>query len=123
MRSPRRDVAGMLRSLHSAAVSALFALRDQGLATADAERREPWARFWRQRVSDGFVGGYERTILAAGGQGATLLPPAADDRRLLLEAYLLEKALNELRVELVDRPDRVRFPLEAVRQSIGGGDA
>jgi len=122
-RSPLRDVAGMLRSLHSAAYAALFALREQGLAPPDAERLEPWARFWHRRVSDGFVGGYERAILAAGEKGAMLLPPTADDRRLLLEAYLLEKALNELRVELVDRPDRVRFPLEAVRQTIGGGDA
>jgi maltose alpha-D-glucosyltransferase/alpha-amylase len=38
------------------------------------------------------------------------------ESRILLDAFLLERALVELRNELGNRPDRVRIPLEGIMQ-------
>jgi maltose alpha-D-glucosyltransferase/alpha-amylase len=46
-----------------------------------------------------------------------------DDRlqlHTLLRAYLLEKALYELRYELNNRPDWVNIPLQGINQYCGG---
>jgi maltose alpha-D-glucosyltransferase/alpha-amylase len=119
-RSPLRDVAGMVRSFHYAAYAALFAFEDRGLGPAEIGRLEPWARFWHDRVSRAFIEGYDETMEAAVAAGAPrLLPSTADDRRLLLDVLLLDKALYELRYELENRPGWVRIPIVGVRQRIG----
>ena len=41
---------------------------------------------------------------------ANLISTAADDTRLLLHFYLMERALVELRHELTERPEWVRIP-------------
>ena len=45
-------------------------------------------------------------------------PPDASQLRTLLRAYLLEKALYELRYELNNRPDWVKIPLEGILQLV-----
>ena len=45
---------------------------------------------------------------------AALLPPAAADRRELLELFLLEKALHEVEGELTTGSDRVVVPLRGI---------
>jgi predicted trehalose synthase len=62
-----------------------------------------------------------RAAVAAGGP--RLLPTAPEDRRLLLDVFVLEKALYELRYELENRPEWVRIPIEGVRQRIGDAHA
>ena len=44
-----------------------------------------------------------------------MLPPTRDERQALLDVYLLEKAVYELRYELNNRPDWVRIPLQGIR--------
>jgi maltose alpha-D-glucosyltransferase/alpha-amylase len=123
-RSPLRDVAGMVRSFHYAACVALFALKDRGLAPGELQRLDPWARFWHDRVSRAFLEGYDDTMQAAvAAGGPRLLPRAAEDRRLLLDVLVLEKALYELRYELETRPEWVRIPIEGLRQRIGDAHA
>jgi maltose alpha-D-glucosyltransferase/alpha-amylase len=123
-RSPLRDVAGMLRSFHYAAYGALFGLEEQGLGASEIERLEPWASFWHQRVSAEFVAAYDGAMRAAVEAGSPPLVPSEESgRRLLLDVFLLGKALYELRYELENRPGWVRIPLEGVRQRIGGGRA
>jgi maltose alpha-D-glucosyltransferase/alpha-amylase len=102
--SPLRDVAGMLRSFGYAALTGL------GAATTtrpeDVERLAPWADLWETWVSAAFL----RAYLAATG-GASFLPSRADDRDMLLQAFVLDKALYELGYELNNRPDWVHIPL------------
>jgi maltose alpha-D-glucosyltransferase/alpha-amylase len=111
-RSALRDVAGMLRSFHYAAYSALFGQdshrgRSPGLIREeDVAASEPWAYYWHSWVSAAFLHAYRQVV-----GPAPLLPHADDEFRLLLEAHLLEKAVYELGYELNHRPDWVRIPV------------
>ena len=71
---------------------------------------EPWAQVWYLWVSAGFL----HTYLAYAGP-ASLLPPTREECQVLLDAYLLEKAVYELSYELNNRPDWVRIPLQGIR--------
>jgi maltose alpha-D-glucosyltransferase/alpha-amylase len=109
-RSPLRDVAAMLRSFHYAAAH-LFAAG----ATAGAVRREdlpalePWARYWRAVVSAAFLRRYLEVAGTAVG-----LPKDPEELRESLSAYVMEKALIEIGLELDSRPDWLRIPLMGV---------
>ena len=110
--SPLQDVAGMLRSFHYAAYAGLG---NQGhhAVSAPAEAPtafDPWAQLWYVWVAAVFL----RAYLADAG-AASLLPATRDERQRLLDAYLLEKAVYELRYELNNRPDWVRIPLQGIR--------
>jgi maltose alpha-D-glucosyltransferase/alpha-amylase len=54
-----------------------------------------------------------QTYLAVTAQ-AGLQPQGPDELRILLHAYVLEKALYELDYELNHRPDWVRIPLQGI---------
>jgi trehalose synthase-fused probable maltokinase len=111
--SPLKDVAGMLRSFHYAAYAGLFYQADK-LAPSPSEALtafDPWAQVWYRWVAAGFL----HTYLAYIGP-ASLLPPTQEECQMLLDAYLLEKAVYELGYELNNRPDWVRIPLQGIRQ-------
>ena len=109
-RSPLRDVAGMLRSLHYAAYAASLGLV-AGVDPGDFPPLEPWARFWHLWVSRAYLTGY-----LAVADGSPLLPAAHEERRVLLDAFLLDKALYELLYELNNRPTWVGIPLRGILQ-------
>jgi len=109
-RSPLSDVAAMLRSFHYAAYSALLAGEaGSTVRPEDLPQLEPWANFWHRSVSAIFLKAY----LEAAGQAA-FLPKTRDEIGILLNTYLLEKAVYELRYELNNRPDWVRIPLQGI---------
>jgi maltose alpha-D-glucosyltransferase / alpha-amylase len=111
-RSPLRDVAGMLRSFHYAAYTGLARHEARGGARPeDAERLETWARYWYQWVSLTFL----RAYLDA-ARSAALVPRTVPELQLLLDVFLLDKALYELRYELNNRPDWVSIPLRGIIQ-------
>ncbi len=114
--SPLRDVAGMLRSFHYAAGAALHALTADAPADASGEVHwlAPWAYAWHYWSSVAFLRAYLRTYFAEGA-GAGFLPKRSEELAGLLDAaFLLEKAVYELRYELNNRLDWVTIPLEAV---------
>ncbi len=117
-RSPLHDVAGMMRSFHYAAYAAL--LGAGGLRPDDEERlggsAESWLRYWYGWVAAVFLRAY---LQAA--DGAAFLPASRDDLDTLLDAFLLEKAVYELRYEVANRPDWVPIPLQGVRQLLESG--
>lgn len=106
--SPLRDVAGMVRSFHYAAYASLLG-KVAGGRSEDFSSLEPWARFWYVWVSVAFL----RAYLAVATR-ATFLPPTREERQVLLEAHLLEKAVYELGYELNNRPDWVRISLQGI---------
>jgi maltose alpha-D-glucosyltransferase/alpha-amylase len=105
-RSPLRDVAGMLRSFDYAAVTELHA---DAIRAEDREPLKPWAKFWHLWVSVSYLKGYFEA-----SRRAKLLPESASDKELMLETYLLEKAVYELGYELNNRPDWVHVPIEGI---------
>ena len=109
--SPLRDVAGMLRSFSYAAWSGL----DQYVQRHPDSHRalEPWTRLWQNAASSAFLKAYRQTITSPPA-GTPHLLPALDQADVLLNAYLLEKALYELLYELNNRPDWVRIPLAGI---------
>ena len=42
------------------------------------------------------------------------MPPEAGDLQILLDVFLMEKAIYEMRYELNNRPDWVRIPLAGI---------
>jgi len=114
-RSPLRDVAGMLRSFQYAAYARLFEESGSGIiAPSEAPVFESWALFWQRWVSAAFLGAYlERT--AAG----SFVPARRSELAILLDAYVLEKAIYELAYELNHRPGWVRIPLAGILQILG----
>ncbi len=109
-RSPLRDIAGMLRSFDYAASSATSptdapaAIRAEDRAIVDA-----WARYWTTWVSAAFVRAYRATTA-----NAPFVPASDADWALLLDAYVIDKALYELEYELNNRPDWAAIPLEGL---------
>jgi maltose alpha-D-glucosyltransferase/alpha-amylase len=106
-RSPLRDVAAMVRSFHYAA---FVALGDAGVVReSDRAVLAPWAFTWQAYASATFVRAY-----MAAARGAEFLPPAANQAAILLDAFVLAKALHELEDELASRSANVRIPLRAL---------
>ena len=106
-RSPLRDVAGMLRSFHYAA--------HVGLAEAKASREEAshlseqWANVWAGQISWIFLDEYLKTVA-----GACFIPEKTEDLQILLEAFLLEKAIYEVLYELNNRPAWLPIPFRGI---------
>ncbi len=91
-RSPLRDVAAMLRSFQYAAHARLFEEAAAGVASGQLlPELERWALYWERWVSAAFLRAYFDRA-----RGASFLPPSAGERALLLDAFLLEKAMQEL---------------------------
>jgi maltose alpha-D-glucosyltransferase/alpha-amylase len=110
--SPLRDLAGMIRSFHYAARTAL---NKQVLLLPQPENALPrlnqWAQYWYTWVSVNFLKAYLDVIKPAG-----LLPEDPARLKILLDAFLYDKALYEVGYELNNRPDWVKVPLQGILQ-------
>jgi maltose alpha-D-glucosyltransferase/alpha-amylase len=113
-RSPIKDVASMVRSLHYVSHAVLFNHVPGIVTTPDVDwRLERWAKAWYQWVSALFLRGYLET---AGP--ANCLPHTQEEIKALLDAYTLEKGLIEIEYELEHRPDWVRIPLHGILEHL-----
>jgi maltose alpha-D-glucosyltransferase/alpha-amylase len=106
-RSALRDVAGMMRSFQYAAYSALW---QPAMRTEDVPFLERWADIWYRLMSSVFLQNYLQTT-----SGAVFVPKNFDDFQILLEAYLLDKAVYEIGYELNNRPDWVIIPIRGIK--------
>jgi maltose alpha-D-glucosyltransferase/alpha-amylase len=109
--SPLRDVAGMLRSFSYAAGAALGKAIE---APEDEAKLAPLAVDWEKQTRATFLAAYDETARAAG------LYSSDADFRALLELFELEKALYELKYELNNRPEWVRWPLAGINRLVPG---
>ena len=109
-RSPLRDVAGMLRSFHYAALQALNdEKKSSHLTSSRVSALEAWAAAWSVWIGRIYLRRY--LDKAAGGP---FLPKKPEDVRKLLDVFLTEKAVYELSYELNNRPEWVIFPLRGI---------
>jgi maltose alpha-D-glucosyltransferase/alpha-amylase len=109
--SPLRDVAGMLRSLHYVSHAAARGKTPALFVENVSISIEAWAAFWYGWSAAVFLQAYLRYAQPGG-----FLPVERAQIQTLLNVYLLEKALYELRYELNNRPDWVNIPLEGILQ-------
>jgi len=107
-RSPLRDVAGMIRSFHYAAHSVLF--KHVSIRPEDITLLEPWVELWYHYVSGVFLHSYLNTV-----ENAPIVPNKREELEILLQAFLLEKAVYELGYELNNRPDWVIIPIRGIK--------
>src|SRR5712692_6915545 len=106
-RSALQDVAGMVRSFHYAAYTALLGRAGGGMVRPEnLSALEPWARFWFLWVSVAYLKAYLEVAMQE-----SFLPKSREEQMILLDAYVLEKAVYELGYELNNRPDWVNVPI------------
>ncbi len=104
------DVAGIVRSFQYAAQAALADHAERNrlpdhVLDALAQR----SRAWQSWVTIRFLTGY-----LTEAEGAPFVPADAEDRHALLTAYVLDKALYEVRYDLSHRPDWAAIPLRGI---------
>ncbi|MFP4315327.1 MAG: maltose alpha-D-glucosyltransferase [Desulfovibrionales bacterium] len=114
-RSPIRDVAGMLRSIHYVAYTSL--LKHVTVRTEDIHYLDPWADLWYHHIGGSFLKGYLRTA-----EGASFLPQDSEKLEKMLFPYMLEKAVYELGYELNNRPEWVIIPIRGIKHLCGVKD-
>uniref|UniRef100_UPI003B3A7321 alpha-amylase family glycosyl hydrolase n=1 Tax=Spirosoma sp. TaxID=1899569 RepID=UPI003B3A7321 len=111
-RSPLRDVASMIRSFYYVGYEGF--LQTNQVPTNDTFRLLPYAKFWARCMSNFFMEAYLETV-----QGSSFIPKQPDDFQMMLETYLLEKAISDLNFELNNRPDWVHVPLQLIQSIVG----
>ena len=113
-RSPLRDVASLIMSFQIAA-DAVFYGQVPGVNYRPdrASVLEGLSTYWLQWASAAFLNGYFNGVGAA---SMLSLPDA--QTRALLDAFLLEQALEEVREVLRTEPERVRTPLKLIQRMI-----
>jgi maltose alpha-D-glucosyltransferase/alpha-amylase len=112
-RSALRDVAGMMRSFQYAAYSALW---QPAMRKEDVPFLERWADLWYRQMSSVFLQSYLKTTA-----DAIFIPKNSDDLQIMLEAYLLDKAVYEVGYELNHRPSWVVIPIRGVKHILQAG--
>ncbi|NQV31532.1 MAG: putative maltokinase, partial [Phycisphaeraceae bacterium] len=110
--SALRDVAGMIRSFHYAAHGSL--LLGNAPEIEDTFLRH-WADLWYAYVSGTFLTSY---ISTAGSD--KFIPQNKKDFAMLLETFILEKAVYELGYELNHRPDWFTIPMRGLEDILKG---
>ena len=110
-RSPLRDLAGMIRSFHYVIYSAFLnnkspQLKEHGFESLVEDFYLLVSRF------------YIRSYLETVGE-TKFLPKDKKQFNILLQTFLLEKAVYELKFDLQKRPDWAKIPMEGIKYHLG----
>ncbi|MBJ6748768.1 maltose alpha-D-glucosyltransferase [Geomonas anaerohicana] len=114
--SPLRDVAGMMRSFHYAAHAVIMQrtqVRDEDIAYL-----LPWVQAWYRYSATVFLQAYKEGVA-----GARFMPTALDEIEIMLQTFMLDKAIYELGYELNNRPEWVSIPLSGILDLLAVGPA
>ncbi|MVN21694.1 maltose alpha-D-glucosyltransferase [Mucilaginibacter arboris] len=109
--SPLRDVAGMIRSFHYAAYGSLFL--DNQIRGEDISKLIPYVEQWYHYMSGFFIKSYLKTV-----EGSGFVPKQSGDLEILMQTFLLQKAVYELNYELNNRPNWVTVPLRGIKSIV-----
>jgi len=112
-RSPLRDVAGMIRSFDYASQSILLNQLTGIVQKDELPTFQRWAQFWSFWTSVRFLQTYLQTVGTA-----AIIPQSRDEVQLLLDVFLLEKAVYELDYELNNRPTWVCVPAQGILRTL-----
>jgi maltose alpha-D-glucosyltransferase/alpha-amylase len=109
--SALRDVAGMIRSFHYAAYGSLYL--DNQIRPEDIGKLIPFVEKWYHYMSGFFMRSYLKTV-----QGAHFIPQSGEDLEILMQTFLLQKAIYELNYEINNRPAWVLVPLRGIKSIV-----
>jgi maltose alpha-D-glucosyltransferase/alpha-amylase len=111
-RSPLRDVAWMAGSFELAAFKRL--LDPASVRESDIDAARPWALHWKTWASASFL----RAYLAATA-GSPFVPADRESLAMLFDAFVLERALYQLRAELEQPSGGILIPLLGIGHLLG----
>ena len=117
-----RDVASMLRSLEYAAWMAHRRLwsAESGIAEATRDATTAvWGRTMGAAFLDGHRRGLQQATTSPGVVSVPIIPSAAREFELVLDAFCFEKAMYELTYELNNRPDWFEIRLRGLAELLG----
>jgi maltose alpha-D-glucosyltransferase/alpha-amylase len=107
VRNPLADVAGIVRSFDYAGRVAVATAAERGVIPgSEYEATDQLSTTWIDAVTSRFWEEYQQHATDDG-----LIPPDPSDRAMLLDVFVISKALYEVRYELANRPHWVRWPL------------
>ncbi|MGB5942768.1 MAG: maltose alpha-D-glucosyltransferase [Leeuwenhoekiella sp.] len=106
-RSPLRDIAAMIRSLHYAAYSSV--LEQEFDSYRKDAAIEEWAETWYVHATKIFLHHYFEN-----SKNADFIPDTEADTSLLLQVFILEKAVYELNFELSHRLEWAEIPMRGI---------
>jgi len=98
----------MIRSFYYTAYEGF--LHNNQVSEEETLRLLPYADFWAHHLSSFFVKAYLDTV-----QNSPIIPTDPVERQMMLDTYLLEKAISDLSYELTYRPDLVRVPVQLIK--------
>ncbi|WOD41427.1 maltose alpha-D-glucosyltransferase [Nodosilinea sp. E11] len=111
-RSPLRDVAGMLQSFYYALHTALDSEMEAGMSQPEQRQQmQQWAEFWYRWVSTTFIQAYLFTATRD-----SFLPQSQQELEVLLNNYMIERAIHDLGRKLNNQSSKVTIPLRRILQ-------
>jgi maltose alpha-D-glucosyltransferase / alpha-amylase len=110
-RSALRDVASMIRSFYYVAYEGLLLKSD--ISNEERQKLKSFADLWIHYVSGYYMQSYLDSV-----KDTTFIPKDKDDLEVLLQTFLLQKALQSLNYELNNRKELVIIPLRLIKSII-----
>lgn len=109
-RCPLRDVATMLVSFGYAAQTAIRQIAAVEFSdSSDSPALRDAGRFWYAHVAAAFLRGYWKIA-----DKAAYLPRERAQQQTLLQMYLLERALLDVRADIADKPELAGMPFRII---------
>ncbi len=106
-RSPLRDVASMLSSIYDVAYEAFLANRQ--IHAEEMQSLVPFIIMWTHYMTGFYMHAYLDTVAES-----RILPQEKHDLAVMIQTFMLEDAVADLKVELNNRPGWVRIPLRII---------
>ena len=106
-RSPLRDVASMIHSIHYATMTTLA--HHSAAHPEDAELLEPWLEAWYAYVSGSYLKAYLHAM-----KNSPLVPAGRKELEIMLRCYLIQRAVHEFGHELNKRPEQIDLHLRGL---------
>jgi len=110
-RSPLRDVASMIHSIHYAAVTTL--VHHSASHPEDAAFLEQWLEAWYVYVGGSFLKGYLQTM-----KNSSLIPQDRNELEIMLRCFLIYRVVHELGHELNNRPEMIDLQLRGIEMML-----
>ena len=110
-RSPLRDVASIIHSIHFAAVTTLA--RHTVSHPDETAFLEPWLEAWYVYVSGSFLKGYLHAM-----KKSRLIPQDKKELEVMLRCFMIHRVVHELGHELHNRPELIDLHLRGLEMML-----